>query len=97
MIAIGELYFARPLRVHISSQCVFFARLKWLEFLEDSKDLYWKPVQTDTQYAPISKNGDLLPDPPNALTVELAEKVAAGHVLPHEARQQQNNQTSRKT
>lgn len=63
-------------------------RLKWLEFLEGSKDAYWASVETGTQYAPIRKSGDILPDPPNALTVELAEKVASGHVLPHEARQQ---------
>lgn len=37
-------------------------------------------------YAPVSKNVDHLPDPPNALCVELAEKVASGHVLPEEAR-----------
>jgi hypothetical protein len=45
-----------------------------------------------SSYAPIAKSDDLLPDPPNALSVDLAEKVASGHVLPHEARQQQNAQ-----
>ena len=39
-------------------------------------------------YAPEAKSGSLMPDPPNALPVELAEKVASGHVLPEEARRQ---------
>ena len=61
-------------------------RLKWLEFLESAKDSYWPLMNKGSTYAPVSKNVDHLPDPPNALCVELAEKVASGHVLPEEAR-----------
>ncbi|KAL3790126.1 hypothetical protein ACHAWO_003452 [Cyclotella atomus] len=67
-------------------------KLKWLELLESTKDQFWPPVKMGSSYAPIAKSDDLLPDPPNALSVDLAEKVASGHVLPHEARRQQNAQ-----
>ncbi|KAL7488777.1 hypothetical protein ACHAW6_014364 [Cyclotella cf. meneghiniana] len=61
-------------------------RLKWLDFLESIKDSCWPPINKGSSYAPEAKNGSLMPDPPNALPVDLAEKVASGHVLPEEAR-----------
>ncbi|KAL3782206.1 hypothetical protein HJC23_001026 [Cyclotella cryptica] len=63
-------------------------RLKWLDFLESIKDSCWPPIKMGSSYAPEAKNGGLMPDPPNALPIELAEKVASGHVLPEEARRQ---------
>jgi hypothetical protein len=63
-------------------------RLKWLEFLESTKELYWPPTKVGIMYAPLSKTSNVLPDPPNALSVELAEKVASGHVLPEDAARQ---------
>ena len=59
-------------------------RLKWMEFFESVKDSFWPPTQKVTSYAPESKNGSAMPDPPNALSIELAEQVASGHVLPEE-------------
>eukprot|EP00956_Cyclotella_meneghiniana_P017980 scaffold29687_cov71-Cyclotella_meneghiniana.AAC.3 len=62
------------------------SRLRWLEFFESSKDKYWPPVQMGSSYAPLSKHASQLPDPPNALSTDLAEKVSSGHMLPEEAR-----------
>jgi Ankyrin repeats (3 copies) len=65
---------------------------EWIQFLESKKDLYW-PVQdksgskkeppTITQEKPDSQP---LPDPENALSVELASMVASGAIAPVEAR-----------
>lgn len=67
-------------------RCRHLFRLKWLDFLESIKDSCWPPINKGSSYAPEAKNGSLMPDPPNALPVDLAEKVASGHVLPEEAR-----------
>ena len=62
------------------------SRSRWLEFFESSKDNYWPPVHVESAYAPLSKHASQLPDPPNALSTDLAEKVSSGHMLPEEAR-----------
>jgi len=78
---------------------VRFTQQAWIEFLESSKEEFW-PVMDDGgghKYSPEVRQDDStgLPDPKESLTVELAEKVANGHILPEEARRQWKKQGER--
>jgi hypothetical protein len=62
----------------------------WIEFLEAHKDVYWPHRPTDQPEPPPrlcqqGSNTRPLPDPPNALSIEMATLVAAGRMSPEEA------------
>lgn len=60
----------------------------WIEFLEDNKDKYFPAggkVPELTNLKTLRPDG-LLPDPPNALPIQLAAAVSAGQMTPAQAR-----------
>jgi hypothetical protein len=62
----------------------------WIEFLEAHKDVFWPHRPTDQPEPPPRLcqqgcNTRPLPDPPNALSIEMATLVAAGRLSPEEA------------
>jgi len=66
-------------------------RVQWIEFLDSIKDEMWPDISSDgsaaVAYHPVArKEGDERENDRPVLPVELAEKVASGHVMPHEAR-----------
>jgi len=67
-------------------------RVQWIEFLDSIKDEMWPDVSSDgtaaaVVYSPDTrKEGDEKKGDRPLLSVELAEKVASGHVMPQEAR-----------
>lgn len=72
-------------------------RSRWVEFIEDIKDDMWPSMSCGgrsnitTAYFPDAKEdgaGSSASIPRNALPVELAEKVASGHIMPEEAKRQ---------
>jgi len=68
-------------------------RAQWIEFLDSIKDEMWPDISTNGKlavtYCPDTrKEGDEKKGDRPVLSVELAEKVASGHVMPHEARRQ---------
>jgi hypothetical protein len=76
-------------------------RQAWIDFLEECKEEFWPVVTKDNcrdgdgaGYSPEARESDCLgiPDPEEALSVELAEKVASGHIMPEEAKRQQKQQ-----
>lgn len=60
----------------------------WIKFLEAKKDAWW-PIKTEEDMpAPLiemAPNERPLPEPDNALTMELAGMVASGVISPEEA------------
>lgn len=81
-------------------------RQMWIEFLEERKDEYFPVVMNSNDnnngtansgngYSPEARDKDTglgIPDLKDALSVELAEKVASGHIMPEEAKRQQHQQ-----
>ena len=65
-------------------------RSKWVDFLDGVKDDYWPDCSDNTCYFPEDRIGcdstKSIPDPKEALSVKLAEKVASGKVAPDEAK-----------
>ena len=62
----------------------------WIDFLESVKDTYWPPRNAKTPEEPprLTQEGSNtrpLPDPANALSLELTEMVANGRLKPEEA------------
>lgn len=81
-------------------------RSRWVEFLEGVKDEFWPSLTKGAGdgdigrgYCPEGRqdsDGDGpqgIPDPEDALSVQLAEKVASGHIMPEEAKRQQQQQS----
>ena len=74
-------------------------RSRWVEFLETVKEEFWPKISKkgsssnggSVGYFPEARdeNGSGIPDPQEALQVRLAEKVASGHIMPEEAKRQQ--------
>jgi len=65
----------------------------WVEFLASRKDKYWpkRDIATEGEQEPpelakLGPNTRPIPDPKDALTVELATMVATGRIKPDEAR-----------
>ena len=61
----------------------------WVEFLDSHKDIYWPERNTDEDEPPPrmtqqGPNTRPLPNPDNALTVEMAAMVASGRMTPQE-------------
>ena len=61
----------------------------WIEFLDSHKDIYWPERNTDEEEPPprLTQQGPNtrpLPNPDNALTVEMAAMVASGRMKPSE-------------
>ena len=84
-------------------------RGRWIDFLDGVKDEMWpiERVPMGEEYFPEARwtkrnsgdehnagNNDI-PDPKDALSLELAEKVASGHIMPQEARRQQKERQKR--
>ena len=78
-------------------------RSTWIDFLEGVKDDFWPVIcnnnsgsgSTSMGYSPEARDGRSssgIPDPKEALSVQLAEKVASGHIMPEEAKRQQQQQ-----
>jgi len=68
-------------------------RVQWIEFLDSVKDEMWPDISSDgtaaVVYHPVArKEGDERENDRPVLPVELAEKVASGHVMPQEARRE---------
>jgi hypothetical protein len=65
---------------------------EWIEFLEANKDIYWPPrsssdpEQGSPQHALEGPNTRPIPDPKNALSLDLARLVASGRMTPEEAK-----------
>ena len=62
----------------------------WIDFLDAHKDVYWPTRNTDREEEPprLTREGcntRPLPDPVNALSLELTEMVATGRMKPEEA------------
>ncbi len=98
LLLVSDLHGKKPLE-YVGEQ----HRVRWMEFLDGIKDEMW-PMQQDgtcVEYFPLARwtkpdavvgssgNNDV-PDPKDALSLELAEKVASGHIMPQEARRQQH-------
>jgi len=68
-------------------------RKTWIKFLERVKDQFWPTVNGGSkEYSPMARDTSLgtgIPDPKDALSLQLAEKVASGHIMPEEAKRQQ--------
>jgi len=68
-------------------------RVQWIEFLDSIKDEMWPDISSDgtaaVAYHPeIRKEVDEKKGDRPMLPVELAEKVASGHVMPQEAHEE---------
>jgi hypothetical protein len=65
---------------------------EWVDFLDAIKDIYWsprsssEPEQGPPQHALEGPNTRPIPDPKNALTLDLARLVASGRMRPEEAK-----------
>ena len=67
---------------------------QWIEFLEEVKDEMWPIVSPEQGYSPeVRKEDSTLSTTSKSattmLSVELAEKVASGHIMPQDAARQQ--------
>ena len=61
----------------------------WIEFLESKKDEWWPPKSEEDKPAPlidVAPNDRPIPEPENALSIELAGMVASGVMSPAEAK-----------
>lgn len=61
---------------------------QWIDFLESKKDDWWPPKAEEDEPGPlidVGPNELPVPDPPNALSIELASMVASGVMSPEEA------------
>lgn len=98
LLLVSDLHGKKPLD-YVGEQ----HRVLWMAFLDGIKDEMW-PMQQDgtcVEYFPEARwtktnvvvgssgNNDI-PDPKDALSLGLAEKVASGHIMPQEARRQQH-------
>jgi Ankyrin repeats (3 copies) len=62
---------------------------EWIEFLESKKDTWWPPVRGVDQpsvLVDVAPNERPIPEPENALSIELAGMVASGVMTPAEAK-----------
>lgn len=62
---------------------------EWIEFLESKKDTWWPPIRGVDQpsvLVDVAPNERPIPEPENALSIELAGMVAAGVMTPAEAK-----------
>lgn len=60
----------------------------WIEFLESKKDVWWPPKTDEDMPSPlidVAPNERPIPEPENALSIELAGMVASGVMSPEEA------------
>lgn len=78
---------------------------EWIDFIDSKKDVYWPNlIQCDdkassiptniSEYCAMNPNTRPLPDPMNALPLDLANKVAAGTLTPQEAIYLRNQRTT---
>jgi hypothetical protein len=62
---------------------------QWIEFLESKKDTWWPPITGEDSpsfLVDVAPNEKPIPEPKNALSVELAGMVASGVMSANEAR-----------
>ena len=62
---------------------------EWIDFLERKKDTWWPPITGEdepSELVDVAPNERPIPEPANALTIELAGMVASGVMSPSEAR-----------
>jgi hypothetical protein len=62
---------------------------EWIEFLESKKDTWWPPIRGVDQpsvLVDVAPNERPIPEPENALSIELAGMVASGVMTPAEAK-----------
>ena len=62
---------------------------QWIDFLESKKDTWWPPItgaDKPSELVDVAPNERVMPEPHNAMTVELASMVAAGVMKPDEAK-----------
>lgn len=69
----------------------------WINFLDEQKDVFW-PVQESNEedgddLISVPNAETTIPDPKNALTLDLAKMVAAGRLTPEEAKFLASDQT----
>ena len=60
----------------------------WIDFLESKKDEWWPPIAGEDTPSPlleVAPNERPIPEPANALSIELAGIVASGVMSPQEA------------